>query len=135
MERVTEVPSATLRGMKKSAVVTKCLSLQHQALALQAEVDSQVNHPFRLETMLKEWILAFNKFGIGVWFEPSASPYIAFCKDTVEVRVHYRHLLQHGLHSILQMFHPVGDTSTRPSNYLEGTNVDEDWNPQEQPGD
>lgn len=134
LPRRKRMDGAELMALKKNKLQNEFLGLQVHCEQLQSQLDAQPTHPFRLEELLKEWILAFNKFGIGIWWEPSKDPRVKFCKNEVEIAIHYRHLLNYGMYQILRMFHPISDMEWTPCNRIEGTEVDENWDPQKAAG-
>lgn len=105
----------------KNDLITMFLEVQGHVGILQAALDAQSMHPFRIEQLLADWRLAAEKmYGVGIVFEPSTDPCVRLIKQDVEVRIHYRHVMQHGMLTLLSMFRYLPDSSVPPKHKIEG---------------
>ena len=77
----------------------------HKCTEWQDATDKHKNDPTLIKNMIKDWTLAFNRFGIGM--KIMEENYFTFIKDDVEVRLHYRTLLRVGMEQVLEMFSPI----------------------------
>jgi hypothetical protein len=86
------------------------------------------NHPNRIENILKSWVLAFNKFGIGIKLLTNDVVFVG--QDNFEMRVPYDGLLTKSMETVLEMMLPasrgpdgkVKSGAAWVHNYVQGTN-------------
>jgi len=94
--------------LTKAALVDTTMQYRRKIDALlQAGV---AEDPLAFPAMLKDWILAFNKVGIGLWMR---GPIVHFACDGIKTEVHYRVVLERGLYAFFNMYLALHDNSNR----------------------